>query len=227
MLVYYHFAGLVADLCLTLNLILLFGIMAVIDSAFTLPGLAGIALTIGIAVDSNVLIYERIREERERGSSLRMSIHNGFDRALSAIIDSNVTTLISAVILYMIGTDQIRGFAVTLFIGLVVSLFTVLYFGRMVFDIAEKKRWIKKLTMMKLFGPHRFRLHRQAEILRGAPRPSSSSADSSVSRSAATTTTTSTSPAARWSRSSSPNRNRSKRSARRSNRSSPACRWRG
>jgi SecD/SecF fusion protein len=152
MLVYYHFAGLVADLCLTLNLILLFGIMAVIDSAFTLPGLAGIALTIGIAVDSNVLIYERIREERERGSSLRMSIHNGFDRALSAIIDSNVTTLISAVILYMIGTDQIRGFAVTLFIGLVVSLFTVLYFGRMVFDIAEKKRWIKKLTMMKLFG---------------------------------------------------------------------------
>ena len=152
MLIYYHFAGLVADLCLTLNLILLFGIMAVIDSAFTLPGLAGIALTIGIAVDSNVLIYERMREERERGSSLRMAIHNGFDRALSAIIDSNVTTLISAVILYMIGTDQIRGFAVTLFIGLVVSLFTVLYFGRMVFEIAEKKRWIKKLTMMKLFG---------------------------------------------------------------------------
>jgi SecD/SecF fusion protein len=152
MLIYYHFAGLVADLCLTLNLILLFGIMAVIDSAFTLPGLAGIALTIGIAVDSNVLIYERMREERERGSSLRMAIHNGFDRALSAIIDSNVTTLISAVILYMIGTDQIRGFAVTLFIGLVVSLYTVLYFGRMVFDVAEKKRWLKKLTMMKLFG---------------------------------------------------------------------------
>ncbi|HET6328839.1 MAG TPA: protein translocase subunit SecD [Planctomycetaceae bacterium] len=152
MLIYYHFAGLVADLCLSLNLILLFGIMAVIDSAFTLPGLAGIALTIGIAVDSNVLIYERMREERERGSSLRMSIHNGFDRALSAIIDSNVTTLISAVILYMIGTDQIRGFAVTLFIGLVVSLFTVLYFGRLLFDIAEKKRWLKKLTMMRLFG---------------------------------------------------------------------------
>ena len=152
MLIYYHFAGLVADLCLTLNLVLLFGIMAVIDSAFTLPGLAGIALTIGIAVDSNVLIYERMREERERGSSLRMAIHNGFDRALSAIIDSNVTTLISAVILYMIGTDQIRGFAVTLFIGLVVSLFTVLYFGRMVFEIAEKKRWLKKLTMMRLFG---------------------------------------------------------------------------
>ena len=156
MLIYYHFAGLVADLCLTLNLILLFGIMAVIDSAFTLPGLAGIALTIGIAVDSNVLIYERMREERERGSSLRMAIHNGFDRALSAIVDSNVTTLISAVILYMIGTDQIRGFAVTLFIGLVVSLFTVLYFGRLLFDIAEKKRWIKKLSMMKLFGHTEF-----------------------------------------------------------------------
>ncbi len=152
MLIYYRFSGLVADICVTLNLLLLFGSMAVIDSAFTLPGLAGIALTIGIAVDSNVLIYERMREELERGSSLRMAIKNGFDRAFSAIIDSNVTTLISAVILYMIGTDQIRGFAVTLFIGLVVSLFTVLYFGRMMFEIAERKRWITKLKMMKLLG---------------------------------------------------------------------------
>ena len=152
MLIYYRFSGMVADICLTLNLILLLGSMAVIDSAFTLPGLAGIALTIGIAVDSNVLIYERMREELERGSSLRMAINNGFDRAFSAIIDSNMTTLISAVILYMIGTDQIRGFAVTLFIGLVVSLFTVLYFGRLIFEIAEKKRWITKLKMMKLLG---------------------------------------------------------------------------
>ena len=152
MLIYYRFSGLVADICLTLNLILLLGSMAVIDSAFTLPGLAGIALTIGIAVDSNVLIYERMREELERGSSLRMAIKNGFDRAFSAIIDSNMTTLISAVILYMIGTDQIRGFAVTLFIGLVVSLFTVLYFGRLLFEIAEKKRWITQLKMMKLLG---------------------------------------------------------------------------
>jgi SecD/SecF fusion protein len=152
MLIYYRFSGLVADICVTLNLLLLFGSMAVIDSAFTLPGLAGIALTIGIAVDSNVLIYERMREELERGSSLRMAIKNGFDRAFSAIIDSNVTTLISAVILYMIGTDQIRGFAVTLFIGIVVSLFTVLYFGRLMFEIAERKRWITQLKMMKLLG---------------------------------------------------------------------------
>jgi SecD/SecF fusion protein len=153
MLIYYRFSGLVADLCLSLNLILLLGIMAVIESAFTLPGLAGIALTIGIAVDSNVLIYERMREERERGSSLRLAIQNGFSRAFSAIIDSNVTTLISAVVLYMIGTDQIRGFAVTLFIGLVVSLFTVLYFGRLLFEIAERKRWLKQLKMMRLL-PH-------------------------------------------------------------------------
>jgi SecD/SecF fusion protein len=152
MLIYYRFSGIVADICVTLNLLLLFGSMAVIDSAFTLPGLAGIALTIGIAVDSNVLIYERMREELERGSSLRMAIKNGFDRAFSAIIDSNVTTLISAVILYMIGTDQIRGFAVTLFIGIVASLFTVLYFGRLMFEIAERKRWITKLKMMKLMG---------------------------------------------------------------------------
>jgi len=103
--------------------------MAFISATFTLPGLAGLVLTIGMAVDSNVLIFERMREELGRGASLRMAIQNGFDKALAAIIDSNVTTLITAIILYLIGTDLIRGFAVSLFIGLMVSLFTCLYFG--------------------------------------------------------------------------------------------------
>lgn len=152
MLVYYLVAGVVADLSLTLNLILVVGSMAFISATFTLPGLAGLVLTIGMAVDSNVLIYERMREELARGVSLRMAIKNGFDKALAAIIDSNVTTLITAVILYLIGTDLIRGFAVSLFIGLVVSLFSCLYFGHLCFDIIERKRWVKTLKMMQFMG---------------------------------------------------------------------------
>ncbi len=150
MLVYYMFAGMVADLCLVLNIILIMGTMALIDATFTLPGLAGIVLTIGMAVDANVLIFERMREEIHRGSSLRLAIQNGYGRALSAIVDSNLTTLISAVVLYVIGTDQVRGFAVTLFIGVLMSMFTALYFGRMIFEIAERKRWITSLPMLSI-----------------------------------------------------------------------------
>lgn len=152
MLVYYLFAGLVADMCLALNLILVMGSMAFIDATFTLPGLAGLVLTIGMAVDANVLIFERIREEAARGSSLRMSIQNGFGKAFTTIVDANVTTLITAVVLYLIGTDQVRGFAVTLFIGIVMSMFTALFFGRLVFDICERKRWLKKLNMLSVIG---------------------------------------------------------------------------
>ena len=157
MLVYYRFAGVVANISLLLNMVLIVGSMAICNATITLPGLAGMVLTIGMAVDSNVLIYERMREEMERGSSLRMVIHNGFDKALSAIVDSNVTTLIAAVVLYMIGTDQIKGFAVSLFIGLTMSMFSALYFGRLMFDIAERKRIIRdKMTMLKLIGVTKF-----------------------------------------------------------------------
>ncbi len=157
MFAYYRFAGLVANISLILNMVLIIGSMAICNATITLPGLAGMVLTIGMAVDSNVLIYERMREEMERGSSLRMMIHNGFDKALSAIVDSNVTTLIAAVVLYMIGTDQIKGFAVSLFIGLTMSMFSVLYFGRLMFDFAERKRLIRdKLTMLKLIGVTNF-----------------------------------------------------------------------
>lgn len=150
--VYYLVAGAVANLCLILNLITVIGAMALIEATFTLPGLAGLVLTIGMAVDSNVLIHERMREELARGASLRMAIENGFDKALSAIIDGNVTSLITAVILYMIGSDQIRGFAISLFIGLTLSMFSVLYFGHMCFQIIERKRWARTLHMMQFMG---------------------------------------------------------------------------
>lgn len=150
MAIYYLKAGLIAVLCLMLNILLIMGTMIFVQGTFTLPGLAGLVLTIGMAVDANVLIFERIREELNRGASVRMAIHNGFDKAFTAIIDSNLTTLIVAVVLFMIGTDQVKGFAVTLFIGIVMSMFSALYFGRMVFEILEQKRILKKLPMLSL-----------------------------------------------------------------------------
>lgn len=152
MLLYYRFAGMVAVVCLFLNLVLVLTIMMAFNATFTLPGLAGLVLTIGMAVDANVLIFERMREETNRGASLRMAIKNGFSKAFTTIVDANVTTLITAVILFMIGTDQVKGFAVSLFIGIVVSMFTALYVGRVLFDVAEKKGWLKKLSMSSIVG---------------------------------------------------------------------------
>jgi SecD/SecF fusion protein len=117
---------------------LIFGIMIFIGQPLTLPGLAGLVLTIGMSVDANVLIFERIREEKNKGSAPRMSIRNGFDKAFSTILDSNLTTLIAAIVLYWIGTDQVRGFAVALIIGIATSMFTATFCSRIVFEIAEK-----------------------------------------------------------------------------------------
>ena len=150
--VYYQVAGLVAIISLMLNTILVMGTMALIDATFTLPGLAGIVLGIGMAVDANVLIYERMREELGRGASLRMAIQNGFAKAFTTIVDSNVTTLLTAAILFMIGTDQVKGFAVTLFIGITMSMFTACYVGHLLFDIMERKRWLTTLRMMSIVG---------------------------------------------------------------------------
>ncbi|HIE97601.1 MAG TPA: protein translocase subunit SecD [Fuerstia sp.] len=152
MLVYYRFAGIVAVICLFLNLVLVLTVMMAVDATFTLPGLAGLVLTIGMAVDANVLIFERMREETNKGSSLRMAIQNGFSKAFTTIVDANVTTLITAVILYMIGTEVVKGFAVSLFVGITMSMFTALYVGRVIFDVAEKKRWITKLNMFSIVG---------------------------------------------------------------------------
>lgn len=152
-LVYYMKPGFIADICLALNILLVLGAMSLIDATFTLPGLAGLVLTIGMAVDANVLIFERMREEQAKGSSIRMSIKNGFEKAFSTIFDANITTLLTAIVLYYIGTDQIKGFAVTLFIGILTSMFSALYIGRLIFDIADQKRWFKDLKMMSLINP--------------------------------------------------------------------------
>jgi SecD/SecF fusion protein len=152
MIGYYRFSGVVAVICLMLNLVLVMGTMIFIEATFTLPGLAGLVLTIGMAVDANVLIFERIREEQRRGGVVRMAIQNGFNRAFTTIVDANVTTLLVAVVLYMIGTDQVRGFAVTLFIGIVMSMFTALFVGRLLFDIWERLKHREQLKMNSLPG---------------------------------------------------------------------------
>ena len=149
---YYRFSGLVACFALVLNLVLVLGVMLAIGATFTLPGLAGLVLTVGMAVDANVLIFERIREELAGGSALRMAIRNGFGRATRTIVDANLTTLITAIVLYVIGKDQLRGFAVTLILGIGMSMFTAIFCSRVIFDIAEKRRWITKLGMMRLLG---------------------------------------------------------------------------
>lgn len=151
-LIYYRFAGLVANLALFLAMLLIVATMMVFNVALTLPGLAGLVLTIGMAIDANVLIYERMREELARGAALRMAIRNGFDRATTTIIDSNVTTIITGIVLFAVGTDQVKGFAATLILGIVWSMFTAVFGCRVIFDIAERRRWITDLKMMQIIG---------------------------------------------------------------------------
>ncbi|MDA7978369.1 MAG: protein translocase subunit SecD [Pirellulales bacterium] len=150
-LIYYRVAGVVAFMALVTNLVLILAVMISINAAFTLPGLAGLVLTVGMAVDANVLIFERIREELGRGAALRMAIRNGFGRATTTIVDANLTTLITAVVLYAIGTDQIKGFAVTLILGILMSMYSAVFCSRVVFDLAERTRKLKQLKMMRLF----------------------------------------------------------------------------
>jgi preprotein translocase subunit SecD len=137
-LLYYKGAGVNAVLALLLNLIILLGMMAYFGAALTLPGIAGIVLTLGMAVDSNVLVFERIREEMREGKTVRASIEQGFARAFATIIDTHLTTIISALFLFQFGTGPIKGFAVTLLIGLAASVFTAFFVSRMIFDIVYK-----------------------------------------------------------------------------------------
>ncbi len=150
MLVYYRFAGFVAVLALIVNMILLLGSMAFIQATFSLPGLAGLALTIGMAVDANVLVFERMREEKERGASLAQQIRNGFNRAWITIFDSHVTNFLAAVVLYMVGTEEVKGFALTMMIGMAWNLFTAVFMSRVIFEFCYSRGWLKKITMMKL-----------------------------------------------------------------------------
>jgi len=148
MLVYYLLAGLVANVALVANIIVLLGVMCSIGTTLTLPGIAGIVLTVGMAVDANVLIYERIREETVKGKSLRGAIAAGYARAFGTIFDSHVTTLISSIILIFMGTGSIKGFGVALTIGVAASLFTSLVVTRMIFDFLLLRGWIKSVPML-------------------------------------------------------------------------------
>ena len=139
MIIYYRFAGSVADLALAFNMIVIMGIMASFHATLTLPGIAGLILSIGMAVDSNVLIYERIREELAGGKPIKTAIEIGYKKAFSAILDGHVTSIITAIILYQFGTGPIQGFALTLLIGLIANLFTAIVMTRIVFDIMTDK----------------------------------------------------------------------------------------
>src|SRR6266513_2607293 len=136
MLFYYRLSGLIADVALGLNLLILFAAMAAFGATLTLPGLAGIALTVGMAVDTNILIFERIREELRLGKTPRSAVDAGFTRALRTIIDTHLTVMVTAAILYNFGTGSVKGFAVSLFVGLAASLFTAYFFTRLLFDLA-------------------------------------------------------------------------------------------
>ena len=148
MMVYYRKFGLVANLALAANLVLIVGIMSLIPGAtLTLPGMAGIVLTVGMAVDANVLIFERIREELREGKSVQQSIHQGYDAAFSTIFDANITTLIAALILFAVGTGPVKGFAVTLSIGIITSMFTSIVGTRAVVNAVWGGKKIDKLPI--------------------------------------------------------------------------------
>lgn len=148
MLIYYRAFGVVANLALTANLVLIVGVMSLIPGAtLTLPGMAGIVLTVGMAVDANVLIFERIREELRAGKSVQQAIHQGYDAAFSTILDANITTLIAAIILYAVGTGPIKGFAITLSIGIITSMFTAIIGTRTVVNSVWGGKRLDKLSI--------------------------------------------------------------------------------
>ena len=147
MVMYYNLSGLLAVLALALNLVILLAALAGFRGTLTLPGIAGIILTIGMAVDANVLIFERIREELDAGKTVRRAIRDGYGRAFVTILDANLTTLITAAVLYQFGTGPIKGFAVTLSIGILASMFTAIVVTRVIFDSVTSIRSLKKLSI--------------------------------------------------------------------------------
>jgi preprotein translocase subunit SecD len=147
LLLYYRLAGVNAVTALALNILILFGGLGLFNSTLTLPGIAGVILTIGMAVDANVLVFERIREELRAGRTVRSAIDLGFERAFTSIIDTHATTLVSALFLFQFGTGPVRGFAVTLTIGLLASIFTAVYVSRWIFDLVLHNRRVEKLSI--------------------------------------------------------------------------------
>ena len=145
MTAYYYLAGVVASVAVLLNVLIILGAMAALNATFTLPGIAGIILSLGMSVDANVLIYERLREEQARGLSLRMALRNAYDRAFSAIVDSNITTGITALVLYVFGSEEVAGFGLTLLIGIFASMFTALFVTKTIFGIMVDKFGLEDL----------------------------------------------------------------------------------
>lgn len=147
MIVYYKFSGVIADIALVLNIIITLAVLAILRATLTLPGIAGLVLSVGMAVDANILIHERIKEELRFGKTVRAAIDQGYHRAFSAIIDSNLTTLISGIILYEFGTGPVKGFAVTLSIGILANIFTAVYITRIIFDYFSLRPGVKTLSI--------------------------------------------------------------------------------
>lgn len=163
MAVYYHRCGVIADIAMILNLLILLGVMCSVGTTLTLPGIAGIVLTVGMAVDANVLIYERLREEMATGKSMRGAVAAAYSRAFSTIFDSHTTTLISAIILIYLGTGPVKGFGVTLTIGVALSLFTSLVMTRLIFDFLLARGWLNRISMMHIIKPHNWDFMRWAK----------------------------------------------------------------
>jgi SecD/SecF fusion protein len=151
MVVYYLFAGMIASFAMLLNFVIILGTLGWIHTTLTLPGIAGMILTVGMAVDANVLIFERMREEMTTGKHMRSVISFGYDKAYSAIFDSNITTLIAAALLFQFGSGPIKGFGVTLTIGLIGSMFTGIFVTRIIFEILSNNKNFTKIEMLKLF----------------------------------------------------------------------------
>jgi preprotein translocase subunit SecD len=147
MIVYYKVSGVIADVALVLNIILTLATLALFRATLTLPGIAGLVLSVGMAVDANILIHERIKEELSFGKTIRAAIDQGYHRAFSAIIDSNLTTLIAGVLLYQFGTGPVKGFAVTLSIGILANIFTAVYITRIIFDYISLQPGVKRLSI--------------------------------------------------------------------------------
>ncbi|MBE9547316.1 MAG: protein translocase subunit SecD [Proteobacteria bacterium] len=147
MMIYYRFSGTIADIALILNIIIIMGALAAFQATLTLPGIAGIVLVIGMAVDANVLIFERIREELRTGKTPRAAVAGGYSKAFLTIIDANITTLIAALVLFQFGTGPVKGFAVTLSIGIIASMFTAIFVTRIIYDYFIWNRKIKRVSI--------------------------------------------------------------------------------
>jgi protein-export membrane protein SecD len=147
MLIYYKGSGAIADVSLVLNVLFVIAILVGMEATLTLPGIAGIALTVGIAVDSNVVIYERIREELRLGKSVKTAVESGFEKAFRTILDANVTNAFASIILLNFGTGPIKGFAVTLLIGIITTLFTAVFASRLMIDLYIEKFKVKEMSI--------------------------------------------------------------------------------